>query len=245
MLRERAGAAARKLRRMAWQLGRARYCPVCEKHAARFVPHGNQAEPERRCLHCGSVERHRMLWTFLSKRTQLFDGAAKRVVHFAPEPCISKRLSKKLGNRYLTVDLQSPTAMFLADLTDLPFRDRVFDAVICSHVLEHIPEDRRAMAEIRRILKPGGWAAILVPIVYPDTTDEDLSITDPAEQQRRFFHHGHVRAYGEKDFEARLRSAGLTVELVRRTDLLSEAERVSSGVNSLSGDVFLCSPGTA
>lgn len=183
-----------------------------------------------------------MLWTFLARRTDLFDGRAKRVVHFAPEPCITKRLATKLGNRYLTVDLQSPTAMFLADLTELPFRNGVFDVVICSHVLEHIPDDRRAMSEIRRILKPTGWAAILVPIIYPDATDEDLSVTDPAERARRFFYAGHLRAYGEADFVDRLRGAGLSVEVVRHADLLSEPECLSSGVNLLSGDVFLCSP---
>lgn len=245
MLRARAGAAARKLRRMAWQLGRGRYCPVCEKSAARFVPHGIRPEPERRCLHCGSLERHRMLWTFFTRRSDLFDGKPKRVIHFAPEPCISQRLSARLGNRYLSADLQSSTAMFLADLTDLPFKDGVFDVVICSHVLEHIPDDRRAMAEIRRVLKPTGWAAVLVPIIYPEHTDEDLSITDPEERLRRYFYPSHLRAYGEADFAARLRGAGMSVELVRHTDLLSEAERASSGVNVLSGDVFLCTPASA
>jgi SAM-dependent methyltransferase len=183
-----------------------------------------------------------MLWSFLKRCTNLFDGQAKRVVHFAPEPFLSRRLREELGQNYLTADLNSATAMFRADLTDLPFRDGVFDVVICSHVLEHIPDDRKAMAEMRRVLRPGGWAAILVPILYPDATDEDLTITDPAEQLRRFLHNGHVRGYGQTDFMERLRSQAFKVDVVRRTDFLTEDECRNTGVTDISGDVFFCSP---
>ena len=171
--------------------GSERVCPICERQAARFLPYRNLSEPERRCAGCGSLERHRLLWVALSKR-DAFRGR-DLILHVAPEPCLEGRLRERLGNRYLTLDLNRPTTQLRADLTNLPFKDGSVDAVICSHVLEHIPNDRGAIRELYRVLKPSGWAALLVPIMRPNDTEEDPSVQDPEERLKRYGHREHVR----------------------------------------------------
>jgi SAM-dependent methyltransferase len=154
------------------------------------------------------------MFLFLRDRTRVFSDAM-RVLHFAPEPAL-KRVFESHGNLdYVTTDLLMRGVSVRSDICDLIFKDDVFDCVVCSHVLEHVPDDRRAMRELGRVLRPGGFALILVPILRPPggRTYEDGSIVEPAERLRAFGQEDHVRMYGQ-DFPARLAEEGFDVEVV-------------------------------
>ena len=159
------------------------------------------------------------------------------MLHFAPEPALLKPMERIPGLDYLTADLDPSRAMVRVDITDIQFEGNRFDALYCSHVLEHVPDDRRAIRELLRVLKPGGWALFMVPIKR-DRTYEDPGITDPAERERIFGQHDHVRAYGP-DFLDRLTEAGFHARAMRLQDVLGTEEAEMFGVqNSPSMVIF-------
>jgi SAM-dependent methyltransferase len=212
------------------------YCPVCGKSFRKFYPFGVNPRPNACCPNCGSLERHRFFWVAL--RTLQKKGLIKqggRLLHVAPETCLAEEFRKEYD--YLSIDLDGKKAMMAMDITAMNFADETFDAVICNHVLEHIPNDRKAMQELNRVLKPGGWASIQVPI-KGDITQEDLSITDPKERLHLYGQEDHVRYYG-RDFADRLEEAGFEVILIPKSDLLrhDELERISVACES---EVILC-----
>ncbi|MEE8105925.1 MAG: methyltransferase domain-containing protein [Planctomycetota bacterium] len=218
--------------------GDARYCPVCEGSSARFHPWGEVTpRPDAICPRCGSVERHRLLWLHL-KDTDLFDGSRKTVLHVAPERALEPIFRAHLGDAYLTADLSNPRAMVKMDVTKIAYPDASFDVIYCSHVLEHVPDDHAAMREFHRVLKPSGWAILLVPVTVAQT-EEDLAITDPAERLRRYGQDDHVRRYGP-DFKDRLEAAGFQVTVTRAADLADDAGRTRMGLTPAAGDIFHC-----
>jgi SAM-dependent methyltransferase len=167
------------------------------------------------CPRCGAQARHRALWLYLHERTNLFDGKGLSVLHFAPEHALGRRLAATPGIRYVSADLDAPEAMEHFDITDIPHADDTWDVILCIHVLEHVPDDRRAMRELHRILKPDGWAIVLVPLDLDRAeTYEDPSIIDPAERERAFWQPDHLRLYA-RDFPDRLRDAGFEVTVDR------------------------------
>jgi SAM-dependent methyltransferase len=185
-------------------------CPCCGGRFRGFLASGPGGRPGVRCPRCGSLERHRLLWLYLERCTDLF-SRSQRILHVAPEPRLCERLATTPGLDYVSADLDSPLAEEQLDIQDIPYPDASFDAILCCHVLEHVPDDRRAMRELHRILAPGGWAVLQTPVRSKLTrTDEDPSVTDPAERIRRFGQADHVRVYGA-DFEDRLRDAGFAV----------------------------------
>lgn len=119
----------------------------------------------------------------------------------------------------MTGDLVDPRVKVKMDVTNIPFPDNSFDVVFCSHVMEHVPNDRKALGEFFRILTSNGWAIFMVPIRMTKLTDEDPEVSDPKERERRFGQSDHVRFYG-RDFEERLKEAGFQVNLVKADDLL-------------------------
>ncbi len=185
-------------------------CPCCASRFARFKGYNG---PDRVCWVCGSFERHRSVWLHLDAHPELLrPGMA--ILHVAPEPPLRRRLAAVPGVRYVSGDLLRDFGPTRLDVTALEVPDASFDAVVCNHVLEHVPDDRRAMAELRRVLRPGGWALLLVPDVGGPSTDEEPGIADPEEQLRRFGQRDHVRRYGW-DYVDRLTEAGFAVEVVR------------------------------
>lgn len=125
---------------------------------------------------------------------------------------------------YTTTDLNSPLADVKADICHLPFDNNSFDVILCNHVLEHIPDDSKAMSEMLRVLKPGGWGVFQIPQdLKREITFEDNSITDKKERQRIFGQYDHVRVYG-RDYFDKLRGIGFEVEEVDYTHILSENE---------------------
>lgn len=186
-------------------------CPVCNGRFRKMLPYGyNEPRENALCPGCLSLERHRLLWLYLQKRTRFFSDHMK-VLHIAPEQCFYKRFRKMTNLTYLTADLESPIADIILDVQNMPFVDNDFDIVICNHVLEHVQDDRKALAEIFRVLKRGGFAILQVPLAYDmETTIEDPSISDPAERQKRFRQKDHYRLYG-KDYLQRVMAAGFAI----------------------------------
>lgn len=189
------------------------YCPLCETRVARFEDYGNPPRPEAKCPNCGAVERHRLAWTYFKMSTNLFDGRPKSLLHVAPEVAIAARLARIPGVDYLSADLASPRAMVKMDLTNIQYPEGSFDVILCSHVLEHIPDDQKAMTEMFRVLRPGGWAAIQVPIGRAHTV-EDPAAKTPVLRKQIYGQRDHVRLYG-RDIVERLRAAGFEVEHTR------------------------------
>ena len=141
------------LKRKIQYLGFARYCPVCGSWLRRFDVYGLARRPDAQCPVCKTLERHRLLWQFLKTHTLLLDGSPKRLLHFAPEPAFASKFKSIAGLDYVTADLYDPSAMHKMDITKIQFADESFDWFYCSHVLEHIEDDAKALREIRRILK--------------------------------------------------------------------------------------------
>lgn len=197
--------------------------PINGKSYRKFLPYG-YAQVRENVLSPGtlSLERHRLLWLYFESEN-IFSKELK-VLHFAPEQAFHKRFKKIKNWDYTTTDLNSPLADVQADICDLPFSDDTFDLIICNHVLEHIPNDTRAMKELYRILKPGGKAILQVPYdKNKEKTFEDNSITDPKERTKIFGQYDHVRVYG-MDYFDKLKSIGFQVDAVDYTVKLSKEE---------------------
>lgn len=218
------------------------FCPVCERESKTFLAFGHPLRHAARCPHCGSLERHRLAWIFFQSRTDLLDGRPKRMLHIAPEACFATILKAKLAAGYLTADINAAGVMEQMDITNISYPSETFDIIYCSHVLEHVPDDRRALAEFARVLSRHGWAVLLVPITV-DETFEDLRVTDPSERRRLFGQEDHVRRYG-RDYVDRLVDAGFVVEQFTRYDLVPSHQLKRLGLESdATGDIFYCRKG--
>jgi predicted SAM-dependent methyltransferase len=191
--------------------GLARTCPICRYHGP-FISVGHPPRWAARCVGCGARERHRLLHLWVKR-----DGgdrlAGKRILHFAPEKIVIRRMR---GNPlYETADLMQAGVTHRVDITNVALPDASYDVVMAHHVLEHIPDDRAAMRELFRLLKPGGVALLTVPINPTRAeTYEDKAITEPVARWAHFSAHDHVRYYG-MDFADRLRAAGFVVDTFR------------------------------
>ena len=198
--------------------------PIDGKSFKTFLPYGygmqrnNVLSPSTL-----SLERHRLLWLYLQNETNFFSANLK-VLHFAPEQAFYKRFRKLKNLDYTTTDLNSPLADIKADICHLPFDDNSYDVILCNHVLEHIPDDTKAMHELYRVMKPGGWGIFQIPQDNSrETTFEDDSITDKKERAEIFGQYDHVRIYG-RDYFDKLRSIGFKVEAVEYTNKLSSSD---------------------
>ena len=187
--------------------------PIDNKTFRMFLPYGygkqrnNALSPSTL-----SLERHRLLWLYLKNETDFFTSKEKKkVLHFAPEQAFYKLFRNQKNIQYTTTDLFSPLADVKADICHLPFEDNSYDIIFCNHVLEHIPDDTKAMQELYRVLKPGGMAILQIPQeLARATTFFDDSITDQKERAAIFGQYDHVRIYG-RDYFDKLRSIGFRV----------------------------------
>lgn len=191
--------------------------PIDGKSFRKFLPYGYGKQRENVLSPSTlSLERHRLLWLYLKEQTSFFSAPLK-VLHFAPEQAFYKRFKKLKNLDYTTTDLNSPLADIKADICNLPFEDNSFDFILCNHVLEHIPDDEKAMKELYRVLSPGGTAILQIPQdLRRAETFEDDTITNPKERARIFGQYDHVRVYG-RDFFDKLRSIGFKVDEVDLT----------------------------
>lgn len=209
--------------------------PIDGKSFRMFLPYGygnqrnNVLSPSTL-----SLERHRLLWLYLQNETDFFQSqldsdspvtqnkriklrkdaetsSALKVLHFAPEQEFYKRFKKQTNIEYTTTDLLSPLADVKADICNLPFEDNSYDIIFCNHVLEHIPDDTKAMQELFRVLKPGGMGIFQIPQdLSRAKTFSDDTIVDQKERAKIFGQYDHVRVYG-RDYFDKLRSIGFKV----------------------------------
>ena len=214
-----------KIRRLArrvlplFYLGHNVECPCCERQFRRFIPrHG----VDSLCPGCLALQRHRLLVLYLVRETCVPSGTLA-VLHIAPEEGLQEKLTQIAGPDYVTLDASpSATVAVRGDVTALPFSPASFDLIICSHVLEHVPDDARALSELIRVLRPGGSAVLLQPVHDElEATVEDPAITSPAERRRAFGQSDHARIYG-RDFPERVRAAGFEVS---KLDYLAALDR--------------------
>jgi SAM-dependent methyltransferase len=200
-------------------------CPVCERQYRKFLPYGYVTVRENAmCPGCLALERHRIMWLYLQQKTNFFTGQNK-VLHIAPEQCFLKRFRNLKTLEYHTADLVSPLADYKCDVQDMPFKENTYDVVICNHVLEHVPDDKKALAEILRILKPGGYAIMQIPADFNrKETFEDNNITDKKERTEIFGQYDHVRVYG-LDYPEIIKKEGFVIDEPNYTEQLSSEEK--------------------
>jgi Methyltransferase domain len=196
--------------------GEGRECPCCGGRFRRMS--------RRRlsgwggiCPRCRSHPRHRAIALLLARG----DLAGGHLLHFAPEPLFDPVFARMPEVERVTADLYAPADLRL-DITDMDLPDGSFDLILCSHVLEHVPDDRAAMSELRRVTAPGGVALVLVPYRPDVPTYEDASITSPLDRMVAFGQQDHVRIYGS-DLADRLSAAGFEVEDRTPAQLFDEA----------------------
>jgi SAM-dependent methyltransferase len=193
------------------------FCPICGSMFREFAPAGLVKRFNARCPVCSSFERHRLIWKYVSDKTNLFSPERKKLLHFAPERMFYDAFSKINSIEYFPADLYpkkyryKDKKVIKEDITEISFQTDTFDVVLCCHVLEHIAEDRLALSELYRVMKKGGWGIFHVPIdSYRKTTYEDFSITKPREREKAFGQHDHFRKYGS-DYKEKLLSVGFKV----------------------------------
>jgi predicted SAM-dependent methyltransferase len=200
-------------------------CPFCRGHFRKLLPAGLDFPVLKEknvvgggyrlnatCPHCYSSDRERLIYLYLKNKTNLFYENIK-ILHVAPEENLQKVLMVRTNIDYVSADLDSPLAMIKMDIGKIPYKANCFDVIICNHVLEHLLNDRQAMSDLYRVLKPGGWAILQVPISLSlDRTYEDPTVTAPDEREKKFGQSDHVRIYA-KDYKDRLKNVGFTVEV--------------------------------
>lgn len=187
--------------------------PITGKKYRKLLPYGRiHSRHNALAPHSLSLERHRLMWLFLKERTNFFTDNLS-VLHIAPEYCFLKRFKKMENLSYTTADLISPWAEVKMDVQDMPFEENRFDVIFCNHVLEHVDDDRKAMQELFRVMKPGGFGIFQVPIdLSLEHTLEDKSINTPELREQHYGQRDHVRQYGA-DYPQRLQEAGFLVTL--------------------------------
>ncbi len=212
-------------------------CPVCGHRFRRFQPDWNR--PDAICWRCGAHERHRALALLWRERPELLRDAGS-LLHFAPEWCF-RFVALPPGLRYVTTDLDPAKGDLPLDIRALDLPDASFGAVVCSHVLEHVDDDRAAVAEPRRVTAPDGWVLLMVPQdLGRAETYEDPSITDPDARRAAFWQDDHVRLYG-RDFADRVRGAGFDVEVIVMAEALGPAAAARHGLLAVDL-IHLCRP---
>ena len=211
-------------------------CPCCNGHFRQFLAFRGKANS--RCPGCGSLKRHRLIWLYLKEHTNFFSARLK-VLHFAPEYLFQKTFEKMPNLDYFSADWASPRSRIKMDIRNITFEDNTFDVILTNHVLEHIPEDRKAMRELHRVLKPDGFAILQSPVNRNlATTYEDPSITSPADRKRVFGQEDHVRIYG-LDYKDRLEECGFNVNADPFVQQLGP-ERIQQYVLPANEPIYYC-----
>ena len=220
-------------------------CPFCNHSFSKFLPAGVDSAVLKKkkiigggrrqnvlCPFCSSIDRERLVYVFIKENNLLFKDM--KLLHVAPERNLKRVFERKKIN-YFSADLKSALARIKMDIQKIKFPDNYFDGIICNHVLEHIVDDRKAMAELLRVLMPGGWAILQVPFSpLLKNTFEDFSVVDADEREMVFGQSDHVRIYGA-DYVSRLRSVGFKADQKKLSDVLIKKF-------ALNGDelVFFC-----
>ena len=176
------------------------HCCLCDSNFLTFLPFGSIPRANAICPNCGSLERTRLYWLYF-KRENILDNKLK-FLHVAPERKIFERIRLKKNIEYYPIDkfmpgYNYPEGTIEMDILDIKYDDNFFDFILCSHVLEHILDDRKALSDLFRVLKPGGKGILRVPIEEArEYIFEDFTIVNQEERARLFGEQDHVRLYG-------------------------------------------------
>jgi SAM-dependent methyltransferase len=221
-------------RRLASLLLKQRRCPFCGWFGFRFEPFGNKMtyREDALCPICGSLERHRAAFLLLRDRIP----AQQKTLHVAPEPLMVPWLVSR-SCEYLNIDLHNP-AMRQMDLMDLELPSQSKTLVWCSHVLEHVADDRKALSEIFRVLGPSGVLILQVPI-RGETTIEDPNVKSESERLKKFLQEDHLRLYGT-DLKQRVEESGFVCEMLSTASLPPPDQTRYSLKTPLYREVFVC-----
>lgn len=180
------------------------YCIICG-YSGIFLDINRRIQNV--CPSCKSFERHRLFGCYWKEYFENTIQADMKLLHFAPEPCLTKLFKSSLHENYIASDLQNKNFLDL-DITNIQLPNNSFNFLFASHVLEHVLNDKLAMKECYRILKKNGYAFFMIPQRYTlQTTYEDSTIVDPEQRLKHFGQSDHVRWYG-LDFPLRLKEAG-------------------------------------
>ena len=222
-------------------------CACCGGDFTTFLPYGNPLRANAACPHCKAIERHRLLLLFLKNKTNLFDASQRKtLLHIAPEKANetvfrnTKHIDYTAGDKF-TEGYNAAYAKdtLNMDITNIALPDNSFDVIICSHVLEHVPDDRLAMRELFRVLRPNGFAILQVPIdLNRAETYEDWSLTTPEERLEAFGQYDHVRWYG-RDYADRLHEAGFEVDVNAYAKSFTANEAFKFGIEQTE-DIYFC-----
>lgn len=233
------GYIFKKITKPYYLSGKKYYCPVCEHSARSFrtlsiftifwkyfhIHYSFWKRKNFQCPRCDSRERHRLLWLYLKSNSDILfnsNDCNKKMLHVAPEKCFTKLFSKQPNIDYLSADLDSSKAMIEMDIQKIQFPENFFDLIIYNHVLEHIPDDRKAMREFYRVLKPGGLVILTVPINYnSEKTFEDTRIITPEQHIKYYGQASHLRYYG-LDFKERLEKQNFIVKCEKYTNKIDD-----------------------
>lgn len=188
------------------------------------------------CPWCASQPRHRSFLLYF--KTILPTKEQVKLLHFAPEKYLTNFFKKYPNIQYLSVDINARRAMRQEDITHISFPENSFDFILCSHVLEHVPEDHKGMQELYRVLSPGWKAIIDVPIDFSrEETYEDRSIVGAAERTKAYWQWDHVRLYG-KDFPNKLADVGFLVK--SDTFILSQSGETIQYFGLMNTPIYVC-----
>lgn len=233
------------------QVNKNAHCVCCDNDFDTFLPFGLIKRNNALCPFCGSLERHRLHWHYIKYKTTLFSKSGKKLklLHVAPEIIFYNKFISNDHIEYVPCDKFEvgyenvyPLNTINVDITGIQFRDNEFDVIYCSHVLEHVIDDKKAMQEFFRVLKPGGWAMLQVPLdSNRDHTFEDFSIIDPNEREKVFGQKDHVRVYG-KDYKDRLQNAGFVVHIENYIGNFTEEEIYKNGFMK-GEEIYICTKG--
>jgi SAM-dependent methyltransferase len=233
-------AVLRKIR-LPQYLGNKHCCPVCGAHLRQFKPIWKSFLRKTKevgyayplssmetfnfnaysCPACDSSDRERLYALYLDGVFRSLDQSRRcRFIEFAPARALQKKLKGYPFIDYRSADLYRKTVDDCVDITDMRiYADGSVDIFLCSHILEHIPDDRKAMRELHRVLKPGGFGIVMVPIIRGvEVTHEDASINTPLLRWKYYADSDHVRQYGRRDFVDRLSAAGFRVDQIGAAD---------------------------
>jgi SAM-dependent methyltransferase len=187
------------------------FCPCCDRYCKNWVD-WSPTYREVICPNCESQPRHRALVLYLKACTDFY-SAYLRVLHIGPESFLRRKFSTLPNLKYTTADLRRASVDLKIDVTYMPFSNNSYDVILASHILEHIKDDRAALREILRVLKPGGFAFLQVPLNAANAvTLENPRIQSPRERLRAYGQEDHVRLYG-RDYKDRLSEAGFEVRI--------------------------------
>lgn len=211
-------------------------CNICGKTFHNHIAHGNDTECSRMhdttmglrfsdCPWCGVSDKHRFLWEIIDSYLGIEKDRNVRVLHFAPEkPIQNKLVEKYIDMEYISGDLSPGKAQYIIDMTDIHYPDNSFDIVIASQVLEHVPDETKALKELGRVIKENGVIVLSVPIAWDVEKTKDEKIEDSKKRENLYGQSDHVRLYG-KDYAERIqRISGLKVKQYVPRELFNRNE---------------------